>query len=102
MILDKTLDFSWCHLVLQAQTLRDILPRFQNRDISVFAEFILLLEAKIQVKEVDWLAWEYPFIFEQDAVRLKQERKQSLEELNKRLGYAVEMLRLLHKFLKHQ
>ncbi|MBV7338110.1 hypothetical protein KFU94_59770 [Chloroflexi bacterium TSY] len=80
--------------------LQDILPRFQNQDISVFAEFILFLNEQIQVKEVDWLAWEDPFILGRDAAKLKREREQSLEEPDKRLGYAVEMLRLLHKFLE--
>ena len=35
-------------------------------------EMILLLQSDIKTKEVDWLAWEDPFVLARDPEELKQ------------------------------
>ncbi len=92
----KTLDFCWCHLVVQAEQLLEILPRAKSRDLSVVAKLVLELKDVVQTKNVDWLAWEDPFILRRDARELKQEREQSPAETHKRLSYVIPMLQLLN------
>ena len=91
----KSLDFAWCHLVVPARQLQAILPHVKNRDISMVAEIPLLLRDSIQTKDVDWLAWEDPFILHRDAHELKREREQSVAETRRRLSYVIPMLKLL-------
>jgi hypothetical protein len=61
----------------------------------MMAEFVLLLKDKIQTKQVDWLAWEDPFIYSRDPQELKEEKEDSKEEVRKRLAYVIPMLQLL-------
>jgi len=91
----KTLDFAWCHLVIQAGLLREILPSVKNTDISMLAEMTLLLRDELVSKDVDWLAWEDPFLLSCDAIQLKVERENSAQETRKRLAYIVPTLQLL-------
>lgn len=95
LLWQKPLDFAWCHLVVQARQLQAILPYLRKRDLSMVAELVLLLREQIQTKEVDWLAWEDPFIYARDSRQLKQEREESLAETHKRLAYVIPMLQLL-------
>lgn len=94
-LFNKEYDFGWCHLAVQARQLGRILPSTRNRDLSMIAEIVLLLKNEIQAKDVDWLAWEDPFIYDRDPQELKAEREQSTDEIRKRLGYVIPMLQLL-------
>jgi hypothetical protein len=93
----KSLDFAWCHLVISARRLREVVPMVKNRDMSFFAEMILAVREDIDTKDVDWLSWEDPFINSCDAQALKIARENSLAESRKRLAYVIPMLQLLHR-----
>jgi len=91
----RELDYAWCHLVVRAEQLREIMPRVKTPDLSMVAELIVYLQDDIQTRDVDWLAWEDPFIFDRDANELKRERENSLEETRKRLNYVLPMIQTL-------
>ncbi len=91
----KELDYAWCHIAVQAGQLREIMPFVKNPDLSMVAEMIFYLQEKIQTRDVDWLAWEDPFILERDPAELKQARESSLAETHKRLAYAIPMIATL-------
>jgi hypothetical protein len=96
----KQLDFAWCHLALQAQQLQQMIPHIHRRDISLVAEFTLAGKDVIKTKDVDWLAWEDPFIFDRDPQQLKVEKEKSVEETQKRLKYVIPMLQLLSEAIR--
>lgn len=96
LLFQKSLDFAWCHLTVQAQHLKEALKDVRNHDLSIGAEIVLHLKDIVQSKDVDWLAWEDPFIFALDAQQLKAEREQSNMENRKRLAYVLPMLQLLY------
>ena len=91
----RELDYAWCHIVLRAGELREIMPLVKNPDLSMVAEMIFYLQDNIQTRDVDWLAWEDPFILTREATELKHERENSLEEIHKRLSYAAPMIETL-------
>jgi hypothetical protein len=95
MLFKKRLDFAWCHLAVRAGQLQAILPAVSKQDLSMMAEIVLALKDNIEVKAVDWLAWEDPFIHACDPRLLKEEREQSQQETRKRLGYVIPTLQLL-------
>jgi hypothetical protein len=95
LLFGQALDFAWCHLVARAGQLREIMPRVRNPDLSMLAEMALLLRGTLRTQEVDWLAWEDPFIEARPADALKRERETSRSELRKRLGYVIPSLQLL-------
>lgn len=97
-LLDASLDFAWCHLVIQSSLLRQIIPHVVNEDISMVAELILLSQSHIKTQEVDWLEWEDPFFSSKNAVTLKQEREESALETKKRLAYVIPMVQ---KIIEH-
>jgi hypothetical protein len=97
----KELDYGWCHIVVQAKQLREIMLLVKNPDLSMVAEMIFYLQENIHTRDVDWLAWEDPFIFERDAAELKYERENSLVETNKRLKYVLPMLETLTRLSKN-
>ena len=97
----KELDYGWCHIVVHAGQLREIMPLVKNPDISMVAEMIFYLQDNIHTRAVDWLAWEDPFIFKRDAAELKSERENSLVETNKRLKYVLPMLETLTRLSKN-
>ncbi len=80
LLYGKALDFAWCHLAVQAGSLREIMPHVKNRDLSVLAEMVLHLRGALHTQEVDWLAWEDPFIEARPADALKREREESRQE----------------------
>lgn len=84
--------------MVSAGQLRAILPQVRCHDLAVCAELVLLLKATIQIREVDWLAWEDPFILNRDPDQLKQEREQSPAETQKRLNYVLPMIEAIHHF----
>jgi hypothetical protein len=102
ILFGKSLDYAWCHLVVQAAQLKEILPLVSNPDLSMVAEMILFLQANIKTKDVDWLAWEDPFISSRDPEELKHERENSPEETQKRLFYAIPMVEALLQFALKQ
>ena len=92
------LDYTWCHIAVHAAELCEIMPLIKNDDLSMVAEMIFYMQDHIQTREVDWLAWEDPFIFSRDAEELKLERENSLAETNKRLRYVLPMIETLTRF----
>ena len=97
----KELDYGWCHIVVKARQLREIMPLVKNPDLSMVAEMIFYMQENIKTRDVDWLAWEDPFILNRDANELKLEREQSLNETNKRLTYVLPMLETLTRLSKN-
>jgi hypothetical protein len=89
------LDYAWCHIAITAGQLREIMPFVKNPDLSMVAEMIFYLQPKIHTRQVDWLAWEDPFVFGREAAELKYEREHSLEETYKRLSYVQPMIQTL-------
>ena len=91
----RELDYAWCHIAVSAGQLREIMPFVKNPDLSMVAEMIFYLQGSIQTRDVDWLAWEDPFILGRDPAELKYERENSLHETHKRLSYTVPMIETL-------
>ncbi len=102
ILFGKTLDYAWCHLVLRASDLGHVLPAVKNHDLSMVAEIVLQLQADIRTREVDWLAWEDPFILGRDPGELKREREASLPEAQKRLAYVLPMVEALQRYSQEQ
>jgi hypothetical protein len=94
-VVGKTLDFAWCHLVLRAAQLREIMREVRADDLTMLAEMILLLQGSLKTREVDWLAWEDPFLLDRPPAELKREREESRDETRKRLGYILPTLQIL-------
>ena len=92
LLLRRSLDFAWCHLAIQAEHLMRILPAVQSHDMSMMAELVLLCQDQINTLEVDWLAWEDPFILACDPAALKHDREGSTQETLKRLSYVLPMV----------
>jgi hypothetical protein len=93
----RELDYAWCHIVVQAAQLRESMPLVKNPDLSMVAEIVYYLHDNIQTRDVDWLAWEDPFVFARDVTELKHERENSLEETYKRLSYVIPMIETLKR-----
>jgi len=94
ILFGKELEFAWCHLVIKVEQLQRILPLLINRDLSIIAEMILLLINDINTKQVDWLAWEDPYIFSCNLKYIKNCKEKSKGEVRKRLSYVIPMLQL--------
>ena len=95
LLTGRELDYAWCHLALPAQDLAKCLPRMHRQDLSTMAELVWCIRDRVLTKEVDWLAWEDPFVLGCDRDRLLAEREGSIEELQKRLSYVLPMLDVL-------
>ena len=95
LLFGKSLDYAWCHIAIRAGDLRGIIAGVSEPGMPMLAEIILLLRERINTRDVDWLAWEDPFILERDPDELKSEREISRSEIHKRLSYAIPMLHLL-------
>jgi len=95
------LDYGWCHIVVHAGQLREIMSLVKNPDLSMVAEMIFYMQENIHTRAVDWLAWEDPFILKHNAAELKHERENSLAETNKRLKYVLPMLQTLTRLSKN-
>lgn len=91
----QELDYAWCHIAVRAGQLREIMPLVKNPDLSMVAEMIFYMQDDIKTRDVDWLAWEDPFVFSRDAAELKHERENSLVETRKRLRYVLPMIETL-------
>jgi hypothetical protein len=97
----RELDYAWCHIAVPARRLREILASVRNPDLSMVAEIIFYMQDEVHTRQVDWLAWEDPFIFARDPIELKRERENSLEETNKRLRYVLPMIETLTRLSKN-
>jgi hypothetical protein len=91
----KTLDFAWCHLKVRSSRLKKVLDQVHNSDLSVLAEITLGLLDVLEVKWVDWLAWEDSFLLGRDEAELKEEREKSRTETEKRLATLLPTLQTL-------
>ncbi len=98
LLFGRDLDFAWCHLAIRADQLRAIMPRVRQSDWRMVAEMVLLILDRVGTREVDWLAWEDPFVLGREAAALKREREGSLAETRKRLAYALPMVELMTQF----
>lgn len=98
LLLGKSLDYAWCHLAIQAGQLKRILQAVQSQDMSMMAEMVLLCHEQVTALEVDWLAWEDPFILGCDPATLKNEREQSGQETLKRFSYTLPMLQRIVEY----
>ncbi|MEK7611129.1 MAG: hypothetical protein AAB486_01990 [Patescibacteria group bacterium] len=47
ILFGKTLDFTWCYLILTVRQLTELLERITAKDLVIFAEMIFLLKDKI-------------------------------------------------------
>lgn len=101
MLLGKWLDFAWAHIAVQAGRLSQALNRTRRDDWSFVAELVLRLEPGVKTLDVDWLAWEDPFILGVDAERLRQERENDPAETRFRMSYVAGMLELLSEESSH-
>jgi hypothetical protein len=90
ILFHRYLDFAWSHLVVQAKVLQSMLPQIKSHDFGILIEMVFYLEKELQTKDVDWLAWEDPFIYKKDAGQLQAERECSVEETFKRLRGAIQ------------
>jgi hypothetical protein len=102
ILFGKSLDYAWCHLVVRASQLIKILPQVRKPDLSMVSEMILFLQPEIKTWEVDWLAWEDPYVLERDPEELKSERENCPEETQKRLAYAMPMVENLLQYALKQ
>src|SRR5215208_5329861 len=91
----RELDYAWCHIAVQAGQLREVMPLVKNHDLSMVAEMIFYMQSNIKTRDVDWLAWEDPFLCGRDDHELKRERENSLLETQKRLKYVLPMIETL-------
>jgi hypothetical protein len=97
----RQLDYAWCHIVVRAGRLRQIMPLVKNPDLSMVAEMIFYMRDEIHTRDVDWLAWEDPFIFNRDPDELRHERENSLVETQKRLAYVLPMIETLTRLSRN-
>jgi hypothetical protein len=98
----KTLDYGWCHLIVRAGELREVMPKVTHPGLSMVAEMILHMQHHIHTRDVNWLAWEDPFIMGRGPAELKAEREQSLDEYEKRLSYCLPMVEALVQFSQNR
>ncbi len=97
LLFNRRLDFAWCYLVASAGQLAPILPKTSRRDMSFLAEIVVLLRDQIQTRDVDWLAWEDPFMQDRDPLELKAEQEADPAQVRKRLSYVLPMLEVLSR-----
>jgi hypothetical protein len=95
LLFGREFDFAWCHLAVTAGRLAAVLPKTSRRDMSFLAEIIVLLRDQIQTRDVDWLAWEDPFIYGRDPLEMKTEQDADPVQIRKRLSYVLPMLDVL-------
>jgi hypothetical protein len=94
----KTIDFAWCHLVIQASLLAEVMLHTHYSNISMVAEMILPIVDIVQTQDVDWLAWEDPFLLSRDPDELKIERENNPAETQKRLDYIIPIIEAIAEF----
>jgi hypothetical protein len=85
MLLGKRIDFAWSYFVTPAHTLAESLPHVRYRDFRILVELVLHVLDSLQTRDVDWLAWEDPYILGINASELRASREMDPEETRKRL-----------------
>ncbi len=50
----RELDYAWCHLVVRAEQLREIIPRVKNSSLSMVAEMVFYLQESARGR---WTGW---------------------------------------------
>lgn len=95
LLYGKSIDWTWCHLAIQAHQLTEVLPHVRLHDLAVLSEIVFALKDQLKTKDVDWLAWEDPHILNRDADELCRERENSLAENRKRLAYVIPTMQFL-------
>ncbi len=98
----KTLDYAWCHLVASAAELREVMPKVTHSGLSMVAEMVLQMQHHIQTRDVNWLAWEDPFMYQRDPIELKTEHEKNVDVYEGRLSYCLPMVDALTKFAMHK
>jgi hypothetical protein len=96
----QSLDYGWCHFVIQAGELREVMREISLPNLDMVAQIVLRTQHHLHTREVDWLAWEDPFILGRDPAALKAERENSPQEYQKRLSYVLPMIENLVKWYK--
>jgi hypothetical protein len=102
LLFSRSFDWCWCHMALTAGQLASILPQVHGHDMSVLAEMVLALKDQLVTVDVDWLAWEDPFLFGRDPDALRREREASPAETHRRIGYVIPSLQVLYESAKMQ
>jgi hypothetical protein len=95
ILFGKTLDFTWCHLALTAKQLGDAIPSLNAHDLVVLSQLAFYFRDRTSTKEVDWLSWEDPFVFDKDPQQYKIEKESDPMELEKRMNYALPEIKYL-------
>lgn len=96
VLFGRSLDFAWCHLAVRAGRLGEVVAGLEGRgDLSLLAEIVLALKDELVTREVDWLAWEDPFLMGRDAAALRAEWEHDPGDHEKRLGYVTAMIRAM-------
>jgi hypothetical protein len=88
-------DFAWSYLVIAFERLAAILPTLTRHDFGLLVEIVLVLRQELLTQEVDWLAWEDPFILNRDPMELRAERENDPDETRKRLQWNAPIILLL-------
>lgn len=96
MLLGKRFDFAWSHAVLRGHELRELLNQLTGRDFIILIEMVLLLRERLLLREVDWLAWEDPFILGVSDETLRRQRESSQAETEKRIRGLLPFFNALH------
>ena len=87
----RYLDFFNCEVSIRREDLKKAVIGL-DRDKNSFIFGAILVEKlweRWEIRKVDWLSWEDPYIFDRERVGLKKEREASMEEDRKRLGYVL-------------
>lgn len=96
ILLGRSLDFAWCYLAVRAGRLGEVLPGLEGiRDMSILAAIVLALKDELVTQEVDWLAWEKPFILGRDPDEARAAWEHDPADHEKRLAYTIPAVRLL-------
>lgn len=94
-------DFAWSYLVVRSDILAGMVPTLQHRDFGLLAEIVLSLRKQLVTCEVDWLAWEDPFILARDFDELRTERDNDPTESDRRLVWNAPIIQLLLNQIGH-
>jgi hypothetical protein len=96
VLFGSTLDYAWCHLAIRAGRLARLLQQVEGiPDYTFMTLMVMLLREEIITRDVDWLAWEDPFMLGRDPAELKATQEDNPADWEKLLGYAQAMVRVL-------
>ncbi len=81
------IDFVWCQMSVKAADLKEILPNLINKDLLALSEIAFYFRNTLKIKEVDWLSWEDPFIFNKDAKLYREIAEHNVDDFKRRVVY---------------